>query len=106
MVQFSDFDSRGYRTVDVRTGYGEWVATYEQTVEDAMDVALLDALTKPPWRTLRCAVDLGCGTGRTGAWLRRNGVAVIDDLWLALKPQWERYRHHPIAVAFAWHKPA
>src|SRR6266852_6064138 len=62
MVQFSDFDSRGYRTVDVRTGYGEWVATYEPTVEDAMDVALLDALTKVPWRTLRRAADQGCGT--------------------------------------------
>lgn len=83
MLQFADFDSRGYRTVDVRTGYGEWVATYEQTVEDAMDVALLDALARVPWRTLRCAVDLGCGTGRTGAWLRRNGVAEIDGVDLS-----------------------
>ena len=35
---------RGYRTVDVRSGYGEWAATYEDTVEDAMDVELLEAL--------------------------------------------------------------
>jgi SAM-dependent methyltransferase len=80
MRRFSDFDARGYRTVDVRTGYGEWVATYERTVEDAMDIALLDALATPPWRALRRAADLGCGTGRTGAWLRRNGVAVIDGV--------------------------
>jgi SAM-dependent methyltransferase len=80
MLRFSDFDARGYRTVDVRTGYGEWVATYERTVEDAMDVALLDALATPPWATLRCAADLGCGTGRTGAWLRRRGVAEIDGV--------------------------
>ncbi len=80
MLRFSDFDARGYRTVDVRTGYGEWVATYERTVEDAMDIALLDALAKPPWRALRCAADLGCGTGRTGAWLRRHGVAVVDGV--------------------------
>jgi len=80
MVQFSDFDARGYRTVDVRTGYGEWVATYERIVEDAMDIALLDALTTPPWQALRSAADLGCGTGRTGAWLRQHGVGEIDGV--------------------------
>jgi SAM-dependent methyltransferase len=80
MVQFSDFDARGYRTVDVRTGYGEWVATYERIVEDAMDIALLDALTTPPWQAQRSAADLGCGTGRTGAWLRQHGVAEIDGV--------------------------
>jgi SAM-dependent methyltransferase len=80
MTQFSDFDTRGYRTVDVRTGYGEWVATYERTVKDAMDIALLDALTTPPWQTLGTAADLGCGTGRTGAWLHRHGVAEIDGV--------------------------
>jgi SAM-dependent methyltransferase len=231
-VRFSDFDSRGYRTVDVPTGYGEWVATYENTVEDAMDIALLEELSEVPWHTIHHAVDLGCGTGRTGTWLRSKGVTsidgvdvtpemiavarqrgiyqrlfeadvtatgldaetydlvticlvdehlpdvqplyreawrlaspggflvvvgyhphfimsagmpthynrgpgepvaietyvhllsehvtagleagwslvemkerVIDDSWLALKPKWERYRHHPISVAFTWRKP-
>jgi SAM-dependent methyltransferase len=80
MPSFADFDARGYRTVDVRTGYGEWVATYEQTVEGAMDVALLEALAVPPWERLRNAADLGCGTGRTGAWLRRRGVAAVDGV--------------------------
>lgn len=80
MPRFSDFDSRGYRTVDVRTGYGEWVTTYEQTVEDVMDIALLDRLTEPAWPAVRRAVDLGCGTGRTGSWLRRHGVAAIDGV--------------------------
>jgi SAM-dependent methyltransferase len=80
MVQFSDFDARRYRTVDVRTGYGEWVATYERTVEDAMDIALLDVLETPPWRTLHAAADLGCGTGRTGAWLQRASGAEIDGV--------------------------
>src|SRR5919204_4562626 len=80
MLRFSDFDVRGYRTVDVRTGYGEWVTSYEQTVEDAMDIALLDALERVPWRSVGAAVDLGCGTGRTGAWLRRRGVTVIDGV--------------------------
>jgi len=80
MATFADFDRRGYRTVDARTGYGEWVTTYERTVEDAMDIDLLDALATPPWPTLTPAADLGCGTGRTGAWLARHGVAPIDGV--------------------------
>ena len=80
MGTFSDFDTRGYRTVDVRTGYGEWVATYERTVEDAMDIALLDALKVLPWPALRRVADLACGTGRTGAWLRRHGITEIDGV--------------------------
>lgn len=80
MVSFTLFDQRGYRTVDVRTGYGEWVATYERTVEDAMDVALLDALSTPRWVEVLAAADLGCGTGRTGAWLRGHGVGAVDGV--------------------------
>jgi SAM-dependent methyltransferase len=80
MSDFSDFDSRGYRTVDVRTGYGEWVPTYEDTVQDAMDIALLDELTQPAWEEVGRVADLGCGTGRTAAWLRRRGVGSIDGV--------------------------
>ena len=80
MVHFADFDARGYRTVDVRTGYGQWVGSYENTVEDVMDIALLDELTVPRWNGLGRVVDLGCGTGRTGAWLRRHGVKHIDGV--------------------------
>jgi SAM-dependent methyltransferase len=76
MTDFKAFDTRGYRTVDVRTGYGEWVATYEDTVEDAMDIALLDELREVQWSGE--AADLGCGTGRTGTWMREHGVAAID----------------------------
>jgi SAM-dependent methyltransferase len=80
MVRFEDFDARGYPTVDVRRGYGAWVDTYEQTVEDAMDVELLEALARVPWSELGRAADLGCGTGRTGAWLRQAGVPRIDGV--------------------------
>ncbi|TWE18137.1 methyltransferase family protein [Kitasatospora atroaurantiaca] len=80
MVQFADFDSRGYPMVDVRTGYGQWVESYEQTVEDAMDVDVLARLAVPDWPSVRRAADLGCGTGRTGAWLRRQGVAAVDGV--------------------------
>ena len=80
MTDFEAFDARGYRTVDVRSGYAEWVATYEQTVEDAMDIHLLEAMREVPWATIRNAADLGCGTGRTGAWLRERGIASIDGV--------------------------
>jgi SAM-dependent methyltransferase len=63
MIDFASFDTRGYRTVDVRCGYGQWVSTYDETLEDAMDIELLSALRDVPWRTIEHAVDLGCGTG-------------------------------------------
>ena len=30
---------------------------------------------------------------------------MIDDRWIAVKPKWEQYRHHPISVAYAWRRP-
>jgi SAM-dependent methyltransferase len=77
---FAGFDARSYRTLDVRSGYREWAPTYERTVEDAMDIALLEGLTSVPWASIHTAADLGCGTGRTGAWLRKRGVAAIDGV--------------------------
>jgi SAM-dependent methyltransferase len=79
-LDFADFDARGYQMVDVRTGYREWVPTYEDTVQDAMDIALLDELSGPVWEQVHRAADLGCGTGRTGTWLREHGVAAIDGV--------------------------
>lgn len=80
MVVFTDFDSRGYPMVDVRTGYARWVDSYEQTVEDAMDLDVLAGLSTPDWPSARRAADLGCGTGRTAAWLRGRGVASVDGV--------------------------
>ncbi len=79
-VLFSDFDQRRYRTVDVREGYSQWVATYEQTVQDAMDIELLERLSTVAWPDAGSAADLGCGTGRTGAWLRTAGVPAVDGV--------------------------
>jgi SAM-dependent methyltransferase len=31
---------------------------------------------------------------------------LIDEAWLQLKPQWRRFRHHPITFAFVWRKPS
>lgn len=79
-LDFRQFDTRHYPTVPARTGYGEWVSTYEKTVLDEMDLRLLDRLTTVPWREVRRAAELGCGTGRTGAWLKRAGVREIDAI--------------------------
>ncbi|WP_067675777.1 class I SAM-dependent DNA methyltransferase [Nocardia miyunensis] len=83
MPSFADFDRRNYRTVDVATGYDGWAPTYEQTVMDEMDLALLDRLRHPDWRRIRRAADLGCGTGRTGGWLRGRGITDIDGVDLS-----------------------
>ena len=77
-MDFAHFDTRGYRTLDVRSGYAEWVPTYEDTVQDAMDIALLDELRSVEWAGR--AADLACGTGRTAAWLREHGVTHIDGV--------------------------
>lgn len=82
MVSFSSFDTRRYRTVAPRDGYDRWAATYEDTVEDAMDVALLERLGID-WGATGRAADLGCGTGRTGAWLATQGAGEIDGVDLS-----------------------
>ncbi|MGW1741594.1 class I SAM-dependent DNA methyltransferase [Nocardia sp. NPDC001965] len=83
MPAFAEFDRRHYRTVDVATGYDGWAATYDRTVLDFMDLALLERLRRPAWKAARRAADLGCGTGRTAAWLRRHSPARIDGIDLS-----------------------
>src|SRR5262245_42249030 len=80
MIDFSRFDRRHYRMLSVRDGYREWLPRYEDTVQDVMDVALLQELAVPAWAAVERAADLGCGTGRTGAWLRTHGVARVDGV--------------------------
>ena len=74
------FDKRKYPVVDVREGYGEWVRTYEQTVLDEMDLRLLDQLSSINWAGPKFVLDLACGTGRVGAWLRARCGATLDGI--------------------------
>ncbi len=74
------FDKRKYPVVDVREGYGEWVQTYEQTVLDELDLRLLDRLRTINWSAPKVILDLACGTGRVGAWLRARCGATLDGL--------------------------
>jgi SAM-dependent methyltransferase len=80
-LDHSVYDKRKYPIVDVRTGYGEWSRTYEDTVHDEMDLRLLERARTVEWSAVRSALDLACGTGRIGAWLlRRYPQAAVDGV--------------------------
>jgi SAM-dependent methyltransferase len=79
-VDFSKYDTRKYPVVSVKEGYGEWVETYEQTVQEEMDLRLLERVKSVEWSAIERALDLACGTGRVGAWLKGKGVASIDGV--------------------------
>jgi SAM-dependent methyltransferase len=79
-MDHSIYDRRRYPIVGVREGYGEWVRTYEQTVLDEMDLRLLGRMRTVDWSAARAGLDLACGTGRIGTWLRARGVAAIDGV--------------------------
>jgi SAM-dependent methyltransferase len=74
------YDKRRYPIVDVREGYGEWVHTYDATVHDEMDLRLLERLRTVDWAAAREALDLACGTGRIGAWLKARGAGEVDGV--------------------------
>src|SRR5271166_1738201 len=67
--QFEHYDSRFYRTLDVAAGYAFWAPFYDATMDDRLDLPLLRSLSSVDWRGIAAAIDLGCGTGRIGAWL-------------------------------------
>src|SRR5688572_10664545 len=80
MSSFSSFDKRGYRSVSPRDGYARRAATYEDTVKTDLDLRLLDEVRGVAWSEVARVADLGCGTGRTGAWLAAHGVRHIDGV--------------------------
>jgi len=90
-MDFKPFDQRGYPVTDAATGYGQWAATYEASVNDAMDLRLLGRVGCVDWSGIDRAVDLACGTGRVGAWLKGRGVDRLDgqDLTPAMLAQAE-----------------
>ncbi len=74
------FDKRRYPIVEVPEGYAEWVRTYEQTVQDEMDLRLLERLQTVAWSSARSVLDLACGTGRVGVWLKGRCSAAVDGI--------------------------
>lgn len=79
MVDFARFDARHYPTLPVRDGYAAWAETYEVTVLDLMDLRLMERL-QIQWPAAGRVLDLACGTGRIGAWMRAKGVRRIDGV--------------------------
>jgi SAM-dependent methyltransferase len=79
-LDFSKYDMRHYETVSVLEGYGRWSKNYDAYFDDALDRELFERITCIDWKSIRSAVDLGCGTGRTGAWLRLQGVGAVDGV--------------------------
>ena len=57
-----------------------WSASYEETIKEDMDLRLLERLGSVRWNEVERAADLGCGTGRTGAWLQAHGVRQVDGV--------------------------
>ncbi|MGI8605400.1 MAG: class I SAM-dependent DNA methyltransferase [Verrucomicrobiales bacterium] len=80
MPRFASFDQRNYRTVPAREGYAQWAATYEDTIKRNMDLWLLGEIQCVRWSAVGRCADLGCGTGRTAAWLASKGVRMIDGV--------------------------
>ena len=79
-MDFSHFDTRKYPVRSVREGYGEWAATYEDIVQDAMDLRLLARIQSVAWDGVQEGADLACGTGRIGIWLTQHGVPALDGV--------------------------
>lgn len=77
---FARYDSRSYRTLDVASGYAAWAPFYDASMDDRLDLSLLSALASVNWDDIGAAVDLGCGTGRIGAWLKARGVGRVDGI--------------------------
>jgi SAM-dependent methyltransferase len=102
MTHFAQFDRRHYEMLDVRSGYTAWAPTYDFTVDDAMDVELLNRIHSISWRTITRAADLGCGSGRTAGWLRTKGEFPIDGVDLTpemLELARRRNRHDRLVEA-------
>ena len=41
-MDFSDFDTRHYKTLSVTDGYAAWSCTYDRTIRDLLDLPLLE----------------------------------------------------------------
>lgn len=79
-MDHAPFDRRRYPILAARDGYREWAATYDRTVEDKMDLRLLARVETGGWAGAGRVLELACGTGRVGAWLRGRGVGHLEGV--------------------------
>lgn len=98
-IGFENYDRRKYRTLPVEQGYRLWSESYDRfMVPFQLDLPLLARCRAVKFGRVRSALDLGCGTGRMGSWLKGKGVKVIDGMdvsaaMLAHARQKGIYRH-------------
>lgn len=76
-LPFSEYDARHYPTLNTVTGYAEWSQSYDAEMGNELDIDLLSKLETIQWSQIGKAIDLGCGTGRIGVWLKAQGVRSI-----------------------------
>ena len=82
-LSFAAYDQRKYRTLDVRDGYAIWSAIYGD-LDDRFDIELLEASPGFADRIPGArVVDLGCGTGRIGAWVAARGASAVTGVDLS-----------------------
>ncbi|HEY1351565.1 MAG TPA: class I SAM-dependent methyltransferase [Ktedonobacteraceae bacterium] len=80
-MQASLFDQQHSPALSVQEGYTLWSATYdERRAGSLMDYRLLERFQAVAWGQMENAVDLACGTGRIGVWLKEHGVRSLDGV--------------------------
>lgn len=79
-MEFKKFDQRNYPSVSAVEGYGEWAETYEQAVPNQLDIKIFEQIQTVAWGDAQHCLDLACGTGRIGEFLKRKSVAHIDGV--------------------------
>jgi SAM-dependent methyltransferase len=83
-MEFERFDRRHYKTLSVAEGYKVWSAVYDRQLRAGLlEFPLLRRMTAVDFGRARTAIDLACGTGRIGAWLKKKGVRAIDGVDLS-----------------------
>lgn len=73
-LSFEAYDSRNYEIRDVVAGYRGWSEVYDARMDDRLD---LDLLAHSALTAAGRVVDLACGTGRIGAWLKTQHEVVL-----------------------------
>lgn len=76
-LPYAHYDKRSYKTVSVEEGYSVWSQKYG----DFYDCFDIDLFERSPLLAARLPgariVDLACGTGRVGKWLRASGASAV-----------------------------
>ncbi len=80
-MKFEAFDRRKHKTLSVERGYRLWSESYDRfMIPFQLDYPLMARCKELRPKRVKTAVDLGCGTGRIGSWLKSRGAGSLDGL--------------------------